>query len=220
VKKKKIRILISAGPTREPIDPVRFISNYSTGTLGFQMASLAKKRGHEVTLVSGPTYLKKPAGVRIKRIETALEMKKVLLKEFKKNDCLIMNVAVCDYRPFRISKRKIKKANRIFNLKLIRNPDILKELSRYKKDKLLIGFAIETQNLSKNALRKLKEKNLDLIVASEINQINWPFGWGKISAYIFDSEGQCQKMTNVTKTELSQKLLDRVEGLWYTSTQK
>jgi phosphopantothenoylcysteine decarboxylase/phosphopantothenate--cysteine ligase len=220
VKKKKIKILISAGPTREPIDAVRFISNYSTATFGFKIAFEAKKRGHKVTLVSGPTHLEVLPGVKLVRTETALEMKKALSELFKRSDCLIMNAAVCDYRPSRLSKDKIKKGKKSFSIKLIKNPDILKELSGEKNEKIIIGFAVETRNLISNAFHKLRKKNLDFIIASKITGSGSPFGKGRINAYFIDRQGRYQKMVNTTKQNLSQKLLDRVEALCYTKSQK
>ena len=216
MKKSKIKVLISAGPTREAIDPVRFISNYSTGTFGFEIARQAKRRGHQVTLVSGVTCLKGPVGVKIRKVGTALEMQKAICEEIKDNNCLIMNAAVCDYRPLKFFKRKIKKSKKAFNIKLIENPDILKGLGRFKENRLLVGFAVETENVLKGGLAKLKEKNLDLIVAAKISKFHSPFGSAKISAYIIEKQGKYQKITNATKPEFSRKLLDRVEGLWYT----
>jgi len=217
VKKSKIKILISAGPTREAIDPVRFISNYSTGTFGFEIARQAKRRGHQVTLVSGVTYLKKPAGVKVRKVETALEMQKALCEEIKDNSCLIMNAAVCDYRPLKFFRKKIKKSKKTFNIKLVKNPDILKNLGKLKKNRLLVGFAVETESVIKGAIRKLKEKNLDLIVAAKVSRFYSPFGPHRINAYIIGKQGECQKIINATKQRLSQKLLDRIEELWYTN---
>ena len=220
MKKIKIKILISAGPTREPLDPVRFISNYSTGTFGFEIAHQAKIRGHKVTLISGPTYLKEPAGVKFSKVETALEMKRALLREFKSSDCLIMNAAVCDYRPLRFFSKKMKKGRKSFDIRLIENPDILKELGKFKKNKLLVGFAVETEHVIKNAFRKLKEKKLDLIIATAVNKFHSPFGSRRINAYIMDKQNGYQKVLDATKREFAQKLLDRIEGLWYTTFQK
>ncbi|HOM26537.1 MAG TPA: phosphopantothenoylcysteine decarboxylase [bacterium] len=174
---KKIKVLISAGPTREYIDPVRFISNPSTGKMGYLIAEYAKKKGFDVILVSGPTYLKPPEGVKLIKVETAEEMQKEILKNFPKVDLLIMAAAVSDWRPFRKFKNKLKRKNQ-WTLKLIPNPDILKSVAKIKKEsQKVVGFALETENIIKNAEKKLKEKKLDLIIG------NTPdfFGKGKKS---------------------------------------
>lgn len=219
MKRKKIRFLISAGPTREPIDSVRFISNYSSGILGYSLASEAQRRGHKVILVSGPAAIERPKGIKCVLVQTALEMRSALRKAFKNCDCLVMNAAVCDYRPLKFSKKKIKKTTEKFSLELIKNPDILEELSFDKKDRLLIGFAVETEHVFKNAFKKLKNKHLDAIVVSKISRFNVPFGGGRVSVDIIDKEGAVQKIVNSTKAELSEKLLDRIESLWYNSNQ-
>ena len=174
---KKIKVLISAGPTREYIDPVRFISNPSTGKMGYLIAEYAKKKGFDVILVSGPTYLKPPEGVKLIKVETAEEMQKEILKNFPKVDLLIMAAAVSDWRPFRKFKNKLKRKNQ-WTLKLIPNPDILKSVAKIKKEsQKVVGFALETEDIIKNAEKKLKEKKLDLIIG------NTPdfFGKGKKS---------------------------------------
>lgn len=216
MKKEKIKIVVTAGPTREPIDPVRFISNYSTGVLGYTIAEEAKKRGHEVVLISGPTSLKQPKAIKIINIETAVQMQEALVREFKDSNCLIMNAAVCDYKPLKFSKNKLKKDNDSIDIKFIENPDILKSISKIKRNKLLAGFALETENVERNAVLKLKEKNLDLIIASKVDTRHVPFGRAKISPYIIDKYGKREKASNITKRELAGKLLDRIEGLWYT----
>lgn len=219
MKKKKIKFLISAGPTREPIDSVRFISNYSSGILGYSIANEAVRRGHKVILVSGPVAIERTKGIKCILVKTALEMRTALHKAFKSCDCLVMNAAVCDYRPLKFSKKKIKKTRERFNIELIKNPDILKELSLNKKDKLLIGFAVETEHVFKNAFKKLKSKHLDAIVVSKISRFNVPFGGGRVSVDVIDKDGTVQKIVNSTKAKLSEKLLDRIESLWYNSKQ-
>lgn len=175
------KVLISAGPTREYIDPVRFISNPSTGKMGYLIAQYAKKIGLDVILVTGPTHLKVPKKVKVIKVETAYEMKDEILKYFPQVDILIMAAAVSDWRPYKKFEKKLKK-NKAWNLKLIPNPDILKEVSKIKKEnQKIVGFALETENIEKNALKKLKEKKLDLIIG------NTPdfFGEGKKSEVIF-----------------------------------
>ncbi|MGB9677522.1 MAG: phosphopantothenoylcysteine decarboxylase, partial [Candidatus Ratteibacteria bacterium] len=178
---KEIKVLISAGPTREYIDPVRFISNSSTGKMGYLIAEYAKKIGFDVILVSGPTYLRPPEGIKLIKVETAREMQKEILKNFPKADILIMSAAVSDWRPYRKFKNKIKRKKE-WILKLVPNPDILKSVAKIKKEnQKIVGFALETENIIKNAIKKLKEKKLDLIIG------NTPdfFGEGKKSYVCF-----------------------------------
>jgi phosphopantothenoylcysteine decarboxylase/phosphopantothenate--cysteine ligase len=178
---KKIKILISAGPTREYIDPIRFISNPSSGKMGYLIAEYARKIGFDVILVSGPTYLKPPEDVKLIKVETAREMQKEILKNFPHVDLLIMAAAVSDWRPYRKFKNKIK-IKKEWLLKLVPNPDILKSVAKIKKkNQKIVGFALETENIIKNAEKKLKEKKLDLIIG------NTPdfFGEGKKSDVFF-----------------------------------
>ena len=201
----EIKILISAGPTREYIDPVRFISNPSTGKMGYLIAEKLRERGYSVVLVSGPTHLKPPEGVKIIHVVSAEEMKKAILKEFKNSDCLIMAAAVSDWKPEKKSGRKLK-IKKEWNLKLIPNPDILKEVSRIKKEnQIVIGFALETEKIKENALKKLKEKKLDLIVA------NTPdfFGEGKPSRTIFISKnGKIMEFKRINKEKVAEKIIE------------
>ncbi len=203
-----MKILISAGPTREFIDSVRFISNPSTGKMGYLLSEKLRLRGHSVILVSGPTYLKPPDGIRLINVTSAEEMKDAVLKEFPKVDCLIMTAAVSDWRPEKkfSEKLKIKKS---WSLKLVPNPDILKEVSRIKKDnQMVIGFALETDDIKRNALKKLKEKKLDLIVA------NTPdfFGEGKLSRVIFISKKEdIEEFERISKEEVSEMIIKWIE---------
>lgn len=170
-KLKRKTVLITAGPTREYIDPVRFISNASSGKMGYALAQEAKRLGARVILVSGPTNLNPPRGVRFIPVISALQMKKQVDKVFPKADYVISTAAVSDYRPAKKSKKKIKKTSKYLNLKLIQNPDILESLGRKKTKQKLIGFALETGNIVREARKKLKQKNLDLIFANSISNI-------------------------------------------------
>ncbi|MCG2711933.1 MAG: phosphopantothenoylcysteine decarboxylase, partial [Candidatus Omnitrophica bacterium] len=165
-KQAKYNILITAGPTREFIDPVRFISNPSSGTIGYLLAQSAKRRGNNVVLLSGPTHLVSPKGVKTVYFSSALELKKCADRFFDWADCIICTAAVADFRPAKAINSKIKKDKGLQQIKLVRNPDILRGLGRRKKNKVLVGFALETENLIENGLKKLKSKNLDLIVAN------------------------------------------------------
>ncbi len=163
--------LISAGPTREWIDPVRFLSNPSSGKMGYALARAAVDRGMQVTLVSGPTALKAPAGAEVLYVETAREMQEAMSQRFAKADLIIMAAAVSDHRPETRSKQKQKKEQVRMTLDLVANPDILMELGKQKKNgQTLVGFAAETENLLPNARRKLREKNLDWIVANDVSE--------------------------------------------------
>ena len=163
--------LISAGPTREWIDPVRFLSNPSSGKMGYALARAAVDRGMQVTLVSGPTALKAPAGAEVLYVETAREMQEAMSQRCAKADLIIMAAAVSDHRPETRSKQKQKKEQVRMTLDLVANPDILMELGKQKKNgQTLVGFAAETENLLPNARRKLREKNLDWIVANDVSE--------------------------------------------------
>ncbi|NQV04805.1 MAG: phosphopantothenoylcysteine decarboxylase, partial [Candidatus Omnitrophica bacterium] len=160
---RAIKIVITAGPTIEAIDPVRFISNRSTGRMGYKIAEVASKRGNAITLISGPTRLKPPRVKKFISIETAGDLFRVLKKEIKRADCLVMCAAVADFRRASVPKGKIKRKKGL-TLRLISNKDILKALSGYKKSKLFVGFSLETEGVVRNARKKIKNKNLDIIV--------------------------------------------------------
>lgn len=165
-----MRILVTAGGTREYIDPVRYLSNASSGRMGHALARAALKAGHEVTLISAPTALKPPAGVEIIRIESAAEMFAAVKEHFPKCDCLIMAAAVADFTPVRRSRTKIKKDGGLkptLQLDLKPTPDILAWAGRHKRrDQIVVGFALEDRNLRANAEKKLRDKHLDMIVAN------------------------------------------------------
>lgn len=205
----KRRIIVAAGPTREKIDPVRFISNYSTGTFGYEIARQARRRGWTVTLISGPTALKTPAGVKIVRVESALEMRSAVLKELPAAECVIMAAAVSDWRA-KAAKRKIKRGSGSVALKLIENPDILKEAARGKGDRVLVGFALETENLTDNAIKKLVDKDLDIIVANRTGGGNDAFGNILTDVCIIDRSGNKECFKRKTKKMLAGKILDKV----------
>lgn len=199
-----MKILITAGPTREYIDPVRFISNPSTGKMGYMIAEFAAAKGHTVVLISGPTSLRPPAGVECIYVEKTHEMLEEVLKHFPGTDCLVMAAAVSDWKPHTESSSKIKE-KKSWQLKLIPNPDILKEVSKIKREnQKLIGFALETENLYCNAKEKLKEKKLDLIIANTTDF----FGDGKRGrALIISGNGSMKEFKSVTKKTIAQKVV-------------
>ena len=209
--RRKPRLLVTAGPTREKIDPVRFISNYSTGSFGYEIAKEAAARGSVVTLVSGPTALKVPSGIRFIGVESALDMKRAVAKEFPKADCVIMAAAVSDWRARYRMAKKMKRGSHKFTLELVENPDILAGLGRRKGKRMLVGFALETEaRLAKSAFRKLKEKNLDFIIANRHTTGSAAFGGVKGGILILDRFGNRWKIARHTKRELAKIILDKV----------
>ncbi len=201
--------LISAGPTREWIDPVRFLSNPSSGKMGYALARAAVDRGMQVTLVSGPTALKAPAGAEVLYVETAREMQEAMSQRFAKADLIIMSAAVSDHRPETRSKQKQKKEQMRMTLDLVANPDILMELGKQKKNgQTLVGFAAETENLLPNARRKLREKNLDWIVANDVSEKDRGFqsDFNKIS--LLSKEQNEMDFEYQEKNSLARKIMD------------
>ena len=201
--------LISAGPTREWIDPVRFLSNPSSGKMGYALARAAVDRGMQVTLVSGPTALKAPAGAEVLFVETAREMQEAMSQRFAKADLIIMSAAVSDHRPETRSKQKQKKEQMRMKLDLVANPDILMELGKQKKNgQTLVGFAAETENLLPNARRKLREKNLDWIVANDVSEKDRGFqsDFNKIS--LLSKEQNEMDFEYQEKNSLARKIME------------
>ncbi|MBU0683828.1 MAG: phosphopantothenoylcysteine decarboxylase [Candidatus Omnitrophota bacterium] len=209
---KKHKILITAGPTVEPLDPIRYLSNYSTGEMGYAISSESVKRGHEVCLISGPVKIKPPQAVRLVNIKTAEEMSKEVKKRVRKYDCIMMTAAVCDFRPQRLQKDKIKK-NDFLELKLEKNPDILLELRDYK-NLVKVGFALETKNLIKNGRQKLKNKNLDIIVLNEKRKNKDPFGSGaKEYVMLTARDNQIKRIKKISKKEMAKIILKETERI-------
>jgi len=206
-----MKILITAGPTREYLDRIRFISNLSSGTMGYTLARIARQLGHKVTLITGPTNLPNPQGIKTVKTETTQVMHTAVRKFFPKCDCLIMAAAVSDYRPIREFDGKLKK-KASFNLKLARTRDILKEVSRRKGKRITVGFALEVSNGRRNALRKIRQKNLDYIV------FNTPAALAstKTTAEILSPQKLIKQFRNTPKTTLSHyliKLVDRTHQI-------
>ena len=206
-----MKILVTAGPTREKIDPVRFISNYSTGTFGYEIAGEAVRRGHKVVLVSGPTALPEPRGVKVVKIESAAEMLKAVRSNSRGADCVIMAAAVCDWKVRTPSRNKIKRQGGLKRLELEENTDILQELGKNKKG-ILVGFALETENLEKNAISKLKKKNLDIIVANKLTAKAGLFGAGPTDVLIVDKFLHKETHRSRTKKALAKIILDKVSN--------
>lgn len=205
-----IKILVTAGPTREEIDPVRYLSNYSSGKMGYAIAAAAAARGAQVTLISGPVSLVPPVGVEIVAVSSALEMQQALADRFAATDVVIKAAAVADYRPAQRAGQKIKKQKDTFSLQLEKNPDLLAELGQRKTRQLLIGFAAETEHLLENAATKLRNKNLDFIVANDVSAPGSAFGGDTNQVKFLFADGQVEELPLLTKDQVAQRLLDRV----------
>jgi phosphopantothenoylcysteine decarboxylase/phosphopantothenate--cysteine ligase len=202
------RLLITAGPNREPLDPVRYIANRSSGKMGYALARAALRRGADVTLVSGPTALEPPAGVHLLPVTTAAEMRGAILAAFDGCTAVIMAAAVADYRAAKVSETKIKRGKGPIDLRLEPNPDILEELGKRKDGKVLIGFAAETDELLANAAKKLRDKNLDIIVANDVTKEGSGFEGDTNAATILDKHGVIRSLPVMSKDELSDQIYD------------
>jgi phosphopantothenoylcysteine decarboxylase/phosphopantothenate--cysteine ligase len=207
------RILITTGPTHEPIDPVRILTNRSSGKMGFALAQAAYRRGAEVMLVSGPTNLKPIPHIHTISVETSLEMSKAALKHYKSCSIAIKAAAVADYRPKKNLKDKMKKTHKTLSLELERNPDILYQMGKNKEKRILVGFAAETKNIISQAKLKLDKKNLDLIVVNQVLQKKGGFGSDFNEATLIDHEGRIDALPLMSKEELSDKILDKIKEL-------
>jgi len=212
----EMRILITAGGTREHIDPVRFIANASSGRMGYALARAALKASHKVTLISA-SDLQPAVGVDFVGVDSAAEMFAAVKKFFAKCDCLIMAAAVADYTPARPNKTKIKRTGKSLTIKLKPTPDILKWAAKHKNEsratghgpRIIVGFALEDKNLRRNAERKLKEKNLDMIIANTTNAI----GSDRASIQIKTPDSKWIKLPNTTKTTIAKKIIDLLTRL-------
>jgi phosphopantothenoylcysteine decarboxylase/phosphopantothenate--cysteine ligase len=209
------RVLITAGPTLEPIDPVRYITNRSTGKMGFALAKMARRRGAEVTLITGPHYLSLPRrDIPQIVVNSAREMHEAVKHYFEDCNIVIMAAAVADFRPQDCLTEKItKRKNGMYLLEMDRNPDILKELGEKRRNHVLVGFAAETSELMENAGVKLKEKNLDLIVANDVTQTGAGFGVDTNIVKILDAHGKVRKVPLLSKDEVADIILDQVVKL-------
>ncbi len=206
-------ILITAGPTREELDPVRYISNHSSGKMGYALAKTARDRGARVILVSGPTCLEPPLGIELINVESACQMRDAVFSMVESCTVIIKAAAVADYRPALRSNEKIKKRGKNLTLELEKNPDILTELGQMKKPPLLIGFAAETNDLQTNATAKLTAKNLDMIVANDINQEGAGFNTSTNIARLLYRNGTVEPLELMSKTRLADIILDRAGAL-------
>jgi len=210
-----LSVLVTAGPTVEPIDPVRYITNRSTGKMGYALARAARRRGAQVTLISGPTSLRTPAGVEACPVKTAEEMMQAVMDRRSSFDIIIKAAAVSDYRPGKTADHKIKKGADSLTLDLVKNPDILAELGRTKKEHpcILVGFAAETRDLLENAREKLKSKNLDMIVVNDVSRTDAGFEADTNIIRMIFSDGRIEDSPLMTKDEVADLILDRVKAI-------
>ena len=204
------KVLVSAGPTIAPIDPVRYITNRSTGKMGYAIAKEARDRGAEVILVSGPTNLEPPKNVKIINIKTNEEMRKEILQNFKWADIVIKSAAVADYKPKEYSKEKLKKGEGDLNICLTRDNDILKFLGEIKTHQVLVGFAAESDNVLENAERKLKNKNLDFIVANDITSSDTGFGSEDNKVVILSKNNEKLELEKMSKKKVASNIFDMI----------
>ena len=211
-----IKVLVTAAGTYEPIDPVRYIGNRSSGKMGYAIAEAAKKRGAEVILVSGPSALTPPEGVEFIGVESAAEMRDAVMEHFSEADMIIKAAAVADYRVRNASDQKIKKNDEELTLVLEKNPDILKELGEKKRTgQILVGFAAETQNLLEYAKAKLEKKNLDMIVANDVSRKDAGFNTDTNVVKLLYRNGTIEELPIMTKHKLADELLNRVLKIKY-----
>ncbi len=208
-----VRVLVTAGPTQEAIDPVRFITNPSTGKMGYALARAAENRGAAVTLVSGPTHLPDPLNVEVVRIQDTSEMSSAVLSRLEQTDVIIKAAAVSDYRPNSRAVHKIKKTDGPMVMELVRNQDILKEIGRRKQSQILVGFAAETQNLEQNAAKKLEGKNLDMIVGNLIGPDDSGFKSDTNRVTLFHRDGASESLPVMNKLAVANAILDRVQAI-------
>jgi len=206
-----LRVLVSAGPTAEPLDPVRVLTNRSSGKMGFRIAERARDRGASVVLVSGPSLEPEPHGVEMVRVQTAEQMKDAILARLEGAHVVVMAAAVADYRPEAEAPQKIKKDDKPVTLKLVRTDDILMAIAgRRKKEQTIVGFAAETESLEGNAREKLAKKKLDLIVANDVSRPNSGFEVDTNEATLFRAGGGVRKLPLMSKLALADEILDEI----------
>lgn len=203
-----LTVMVTAGPTAEPIDPVRYLTNRSSGKMGYAVAEAAARRGAKVILISGPTALRPPSGVEFISVETASQMYEAVLERFPCVDLVVKSAAVADYRPIEAAGQKIKKHTDTMSLELVKNPDILADLGRRKENQILVGFAAETSELEKNARQKVAGKNLDLLVANDVTQPGAGFGTDTNIVKFVYPDGSIVSLPLMDKLALAHRILD------------
>ena len=207
-------IIVTAGPTVESIDPMRYITNRSTGKMGYSIAKEAIERGADVTLITGPTNLTPPQNLKkLVKIESAKDMYEAVLENLDENDVVIKSAAVADYKPKNYSNKKIKKSDDDLVIELDRNKDIAQEIGKIKNNKILVGFAAETNDLIENASLKIKKKNLDFIIANDLTKEGAGFGVDTNIVKIIDKEGNITEYPKMKKEEVANIILDKIKEL-------
>jgi len=204
-----LKVLVTAGPTVEDLDPVRFLSNRSSGKMGYAIAAAARRRGAAVSLISGPTHLPPPAGVELLPVRSAAEMYETVIRLYPGMDVVVKAAAVSDYRPRAFSDHKIKKSEQGLPLDLVRTQDILAALGAAKRRQYLVGFAAETEETIENGRRKLREKNLDLIVANNVSR--GVFGEDEATVHLIPRAGEPVHIPQTTKAAIAERLWDYIE---------
>jgi len=206
-------ILVTAGPTREPFDPVRFITNYSSGKMGYALATAGRRRGANVTLISGPTSLSVPRDIKFISVSSAVEMRNAVMENIEKATVIIKAAAVADYRPHVRLDTKIKKREDGLAVRLERNPDIIAEVGKKKGNRILVGFAVETENLMENARTKLVEKNMDFIIANDVTKEGAGFGCDTNIITILSADGGIEELSLMNKIEAADRILNKVKKI-------
>ncbi len=207
---KGTKLLITAGPTREPLDPVRYLTNRSSGKMGYSIAQAALEKGAEVTLISGPVNLPAPAGAELIYVETAEQMYNAVMAHYDDADIVIKAAAVADYRPKSVAKEKIKKDDESLVIELEKNPDILAELGKQKKDQILVGFAAETNNAEENAKKKLQRKNLDMLVLNNVSLPGAGFDVDTNIVTIMRRDGAVLELPLMSKQAVARRILEEI----------
>lgn len=215
-----MRFVVTAGPTREAIDPVRFISNRSSGKMGYAIAEAALARGHQVTLISGPASISPPSRTKFIPITTAAQLHDAVHRAVRSCDVLVMCAAVSDYRPASPAMRKMKKRKSPFALKLIPTPDILASLPRENRRYLVVGFAAETHKLKINAQKKLRRKNCDMIVANDISRSDSGMESDENAVIIFFRNGESEQISRASKKIIARELVKKISKMFEKSLTK
>lgn len=209
-----MRFLITAGPTREPIDPVRYLSNRSSGKMGYALATAALAKGHQVVLISGPVSIPAPKGASLVRVETALEMHDAVAAAIHEADAAIFCAAVADYRVAKVAEQKIKKTGDTLTLTLVKNPDILGSArSVFGFRGLLVGFAAETEKLAEHATEKLHRKGCDLLVANDVSRTDIAFDRDENEVELFYGDGRHESLALASKSEIAAMVIGCIERL-------
>ncbi|HYA13998.1 MAG TPA: bifunctional phosphopantothenoylcysteine decarboxylase/phosphopantothenate--cysteine ligase CoaBC [Syntrophales bacterium] len=207
------KILVTAGPTREPLDPVRYITNYSSGKMGYALAVVGRRRGAHVTVISGPSALPAPRGINFIQVSSAVEMRDAVMENLNASTVIIKAAAVADYRPSVRSNSKIKKQDDKLVISLERNPDIISEVGKKKGNRILVGFAVETEKVIENARAKLAGKNMDIIVANDVTEEDAGFGYDTNIIKILSADGEIEDLPLMSKMEAADRILDRVKKI-------